>query len=530
MSGVTKTVIVLAGVNGKHERLRAALERTQVVADIARKHGNQVHYAFLGGALPPHGEIDEAVLEWMVALKEGSRDFKIDGANVHLIAGPREIQALSLVASGKHTAALKRYFEHSKLVECLGSEGMDAYGSNGIWLKCTSTHGGAIVGKLPGVGVMGANGPRAEWIDSPTTLTSIAWKDELNKRWLAAVADPAKLRDQQPAKWQFWMTIGVQSALDQEPFPAAGLGMEVRGSTAVFAHPSSTFGTVRRTILASEDNGEKRFSTAESWMDIGVNNDSLYWAVQTWCFATMRSMNAHTLPLLDLTPDLSELQYDVSCTLSSLVQHSERANALTPPVHPWADFGKLRGELGPCVISGREDGEVLRLVHWTGVGMPDAIMLLPEAYLRFVFSDYNSDLTTSVGMEGARAVSGFIVLNDNDIIPMRLPELSEAEQAHASTVLGSRLWKVSLRSSNTAIAKAIAAATPPWRQLLTYNVVGLQNPLGVTPGQRVPVGAGWQMFYTHCTTADPLSGLRVKWVFAPGEQANARDMPTLDVA
>lgn len=527
MSGVTKTVIVLAGLNGKQERLRAALERTKIVADMARKHGNQVHYAFLGGALPPHGDMDEAVLEWMVALKEGSREFDIDGANVHLVAGPREIQALSLVASGKHTAALKRYLEQSKLVECLGSEGMDVHGSKGLWLKCTSTHGGTIVGKLPGVGVMGANGPRAEWIDSPTALTNIAWKDELNKRWLAAVSAPAKLRDEQPGKWQFWMTIGVQSALDQEPFPAAGLGTETRSSTAVFAHPSSTFGTVRRTMVLDRDS--MLLVPAESWMDIGVNNNSLYWAVQTWCFATMRSMNAHTLPLLDLTPDLSELQYDVSCTLSSLVQHSERPDALTPPAHPWANFGKLCGELGPCVVAGREDSEVLRLVHWTGVGMPDAMMLLPEAYIRFVLRDYYSDLTTSVEMAGARAVSGFIVLNDDDIIPMRLPELSEAEQAHASTVLGSRLWKVSQRPPSTAMAKAIAAAAPPWRQLLTYNVVGLQNPIDVTPGQRVPVGAGWQMFYTHCTTEDPLSGLRVKWVFAPGEQADARDMPTLDV-
>jgi hypothetical protein len=450
-----------------------------------------------------------------------------DPRHVHLIAGPREIQALSVVAGGMASDATVQYLSASKLVECLGPDAMDDRGTNGLWVKCTgmSTTGGSIVGgnvvgKLPGVGVMGANGPRAEWIESPAVLSPIAWKDELNRRWQAVAANPKALRDASPDKWQFWMTLGLLGALDDEALPARGLDTAACKSTAVFARPAA-FGTIRRTLVI--DKQSLLITQGDVWMDIGPT-DSLYWAVQTWCSGTMRAMASHTLPMLDRTLNLSELQYDLNCTLSSLVQHSERASALTPPAHPWANFGKLRGQLGPCVCGGREGQEVLRAVHWRGPGMPDVLMLISEQYVRYALRDYFQTLVAARDM-GSRAVTGFLILHGQDLISMRIPGLSEAEQMHANEAMGARLWKLSTvkqsAESGEHAMQSVASAPSAWR---AAGASGL-----LTPGQRIE-STGQFIFYTHTTSSDPLQGLMVKWAFAPGEAADAKDMPTIDLA
>lgn len=526
MSGVTKSVVVVAGINGKHERLKAAMERTKPLADLAREKGNQVHYAFLGGALPPHGAVDEKVVDWLLALKRGSGEYGIEAGNVHLVVGPREVQALSSAASKPETP-LHAYLKASKFIECLGPEDMDKDGTGGLWLKSTSTQGGTLVGKLPGIGVMGANGPRAEWIESPTPLSAIEWKEELNKRWTEVANDPRTVREEAPNRWQFWMTLGVQSALDEELLPAQGLDTGGRKSLAVFARQTAAFGTVRRTLRI--DRTSMMMMPDQCWMDVGVTSDSLYWAVQTWCYGTMRAMNEHKLPMLDRMPTTSELQYDVSCTLGSLVQHAERTDALTPPVHPWANFGKLVGQLGPCVCGGRDGQEVLRVVHWAGPGMPDVLMLLPEAYVRYALSDYYRDMLSMTGM-GARAVAGFLVLEDHHVVPMRLPDVSEAEQADVAQTMGARVWKLpAARDRGDVAVKEMVAAPPAWRQLLKYKVAGAPATPDLVPGQRIDSASGRHIFYTHTTSADPLAGLFVKWVFAPGSTPEARDMPTLDL-
>ena len=115
---------------------------------------------------------------------------------------------------------------------------------------------------------------------------------------------------------------------------------------------------------------------------------------------------------------------------------------------------------------------------------------------------------------GGRAVSGFLVLDDENAIAMRAPGVSEAEQLHASEAMGARLWRLLASRDDEPALKDIVAAGPP-------------APL--TPGQRVD-SAGRHIFYTHTTADDPLAGLMVKWVFAPGEAADARDTPTLDLA
>lgn len=528
MNGVTKTVIMIAGVDGKMDRLNTAMARSKAVADIANANGNALHYVFIGGALPAPGAPDERVVDWMLAFKKGKGEPALASTRVHLVAGPREIQSLSTVLGNPSATLLRDYLQQTILVECIGHAGMDEKGTDGLWVKATSTQGGDMVGKLPGAGVIGAHGPRAEWVEPPTPLSPVKWKNELNERWAAVAANPRKIKEETPSQWQFWMSLAVQSALDDEKLPARGLNTEGCRSLAVFARPELPFGTVRRTLRI--DARSMAMLPEACWMDIGTAGDSLYWGVQTWCFSTMRAMNEHRLPMLDKTPDISELQYDVSCTLGSLVQHAERSDALTPPTHPWANFDRLRGQLGPCVCGGREGQEVMRVLHWTGPSMPAVVMLLPEAYVRYVLSDFYSDVVSARGM-GARAVSGFLVLHDEDMVPMRLPDVSEPEQLYAAESMGARLWRVPTRpraKSDGGVLREMAGAPPPWRELLQYNVIGAPDANKLLPGQRIDTAAGRHVFYTHTTTADPLAGLFVRWVFAPGSEA--RDMPTLDVA
>lgn len=559
MAGITRTVFVIGGLNGSKERLKVALDKTVSLSRVASARGNQVHIAFLGGALPPHGSVaKETALQHMVSIaKSGSAEHGVSAENVHLIVGPREIQALSILASpavgdGDSLPAqpedIREYLVLSKLLEWIGpaaplSEDERSIfprrgAAKGLWLKAVSTQGGSMVGKFPGVGVVGAgNKLRAEWINPPDEMTSLlAWKDKLNERWKLITQDPLRLRQEQPDRWQFWMTLGVQGTFDEEEKPASGLELKRDRSAAVFSRPIMPFGMIkstldieRRTLLSTP---------AETWMDVGVVDTGVTWAVQTWCYGTAKAMNAHALPMLDRTPSIAELQYDVSCTLSSLVQYADRAQgALEPPSHPWANFGNMQGVLGPCVVGGREGQEVLRVICWTAENAPAVTLLLSEAYVRHVLSDYYQDRLGEISL-GGRAVSGFLALSDEDEIPVRFPDLSEAEQSYAVQAFGSRIWRTghgsaSSRGSCTGALSDMQSAPASWRSLLSYAVEGSDSASSdaLRPGQRVHTSSGATVFYVHTTSADPLMGLGVRWVFAPKEGAGAaRDMPTLDVA
>lgn len=214
------------------------------------------------------------------------------------------------------------------------------------------------------------------------------------------------------------------------------------------------------------------------------------WMAATWCSSTKAAFDKRSSMILNRNITIDKLQYDVSCTLSSLVQHSERADALAQPRFPWRDFGSMRGQLGPAVKAGREGKEAMRAIHWKSHTTPDAIvMLLPEAYVRYMFKDYMSETEPRVKGSGC-IVGGKLVFSNGESIPMRRPDVSEAEQMVTAQMLGPRIWRMN----------ASAGGAPEY------------------------------VFETCASATDPLLGLEVKWTFAPGEGSNSRDMPTLDVA
>ena len=218
----------------------------------------------------------------------------------------------------------------------------------------------------------------------------------------------------------------------------------------------------------------------------------LDWMAVTWCGSTRAAFEQKSLVTLNRTIPIDKLQYDVNCTLSSLVQHSERADALAQPYFPWKNFTAMSGLLGPVVKAGRQGKESLRTIYWTCPSAPDVLMMLPESYVRFVLQDYAKHTAGQAARQSGGVVGERLDLSNGDIIQMRRPDVSEAEQLYTAQLLGPRIWRLLSTKGETGDAQG-------------------------------------HVFETCSSLSEPLRGLRVKWVFAPGEYANARDLPTLDV-
>lgn len=518
-NGVTRSVVVIAGVDGSLARLRAAMKRTSYVSSLAKRNGNRMSYVFLGGALPPESSRDEGVLHELLNLRRhGSEELGVKPGDVHLIVGAREMQALATLAEGpREEGPLWEYLRNSAFVECLGPQGMLETGRRGIWLKAMSTSG--VVGKLPGVGVAGADGGvRAEWIPPGKPLALIPWKDEVNRRWSEATADPwtCKSEDGTKHRYAFWLALAKGSLRERErafQHPAARLTNCDDGSPcdsiAVFARETAAFGAVRRSFTVD---GENRLQlSGQQWLDVGADSDSIFWASLSYCGSTKRALAAaHRPPTLDRTVDADELQRDVNVTLSSLVQHERRAqDALALPERPYAVTERLVGQVGPVVLAGRENDEAMRVVQFSMPGADDVLMLLPELYLQLALSRFNQEADTPFA-RGARAVAGFLVLRDEDAIQLVVPDVSASEQPEAAKQMGVRLWRLPQRTGRTAaMAEAIAKAG------------------NTQAGSAIAAPPGATIFHTATDATDPLAGIRVKWTFAPG--GAGRDLPTLVV-
>lgn len=520
LNGVTRSVIVLAGVDGRRERLHAAMQQTKYAASVAKRNGNRMSYVFLGGALPAEGVADEGVLSELVEFRrDGSVELGVKPEDVHLIVGAREMQALAAVAESSPPARvdslLWEYLRNSVFVECLGPPSMPDTGEGGIWLKAISTYG--VVGVLPGIGVAGADGEvRAQWIPPGKPLALIPWKNEVNRRWREATADPWKCKadDASVHRWRFWMALAADGLRRQDvPFQPCD-ECPSRDSIAVSARETVAFGAVRRpfTVDAVDAVGAvdavKPQRSCGVWLDVGAKGDSLYYAVLSNCGSTKTALAAaHKPPPPDRSMDAAELQCDVSITLSSLVQHDHRVDALAVPTHPYAVPEQLVGLIGPVVLSGRENAELLRVVQFSTHGANDVVVLLPELYVQMVLQRHHQEPVA--GQRGARAVAGFLVLRDEDVIDLKVPNVCASEQADAAAAMGTRIWRMPpTREPSVAVAKAMASAEAK------------------VAGSRVASPPGVAIFFTATDAMDPLAGLRVRWAFAPGSH-KTRDLPTL---
>lgn len=514
---------MIAGVDGSLARLRAAMKRTNYISTLAKRNGNRITYVFLGGALPPEGVLDElpeGVLNELLNLRRhGSEELGVKPEDVHFIVGAREMQALATVAEGpREEGPLWEYLRSSAFVECLGPQQMPDTGRKGIWLKAMSTVD--VVGRLPGIGVAGADGEvRAKWIPPGKPLSLISWKGEVNRRWSEATADPWMCKSEDGAKhrYAFWLALAAEGLREQGcafKNPAEGLTTCDEGSPcdtiAVFARETAVFGAVRRSFTVDAEN--RLQLSGDQWLDVGADSDSLYWASISYCGSTKRALAAaHRPPTPDRTMVADELQHDVNVTLSSLVQHERRAqDALAPPDRPYAITERLVGQVGPVVLAGRHNEEAMRVVQFSMHGADDVLLLLPELYMSgLALSRFNQETDTPYAL-GARAVAGFLALRDEDAIQLVVPDVSASEQSEAAKLMGMRIWRLPQRMGRTAaVEDAISKAD------------------NAKTGSAIAAPPGVTIFHTATDVTDPLAGLRVGWTFAPG--GAGRDLATLVV-
>lgn len=475
LKGVTPTVLVIAGMNGQSGRLDGALKTAAPLADLAKKQHNRIHVAFLGGV--GNSEIvAERLVEYTTVGVLGAKP-----EDVHLIAGDEELQMLLGSEGNVLGKSFVRYGQSAKWLECIGDDSMDANGSYGLWIKQS---GMPVSGDAALTSLLPSSGASAQWLATDKSMSLVKWKELMNKAFSEAV----KHRSDKSQMWQTFKEFWRTGIVSQKEDPTAGLNCAAHRSMAVFAIKTARpFGTVQRMLQVDKHNGSKR--PLSTWMDLGAQDPSIAVSASTWCGSTARGFRALQALTLDRTRTIDKLQYDVSCTLSSLVTHSQRQDALAQPHFPWRDFGRMQGHLGPCVLGGRESQEVLRAVHWKLADAPDVLMLLPEAYVRFMLEDYFQE-TEGLRRLTSGLVAGKLVLSDSHRIATRRPDLSEAEQVHACQVLGPRIWLLDESKSTTT-----------------------------------------QTFTTYTSISDPLAGLRVRWAFAPrvesGIALEAKDMPTL---
>jgi hypothetical protein len=306
------------------------------------------------------------------------------------------------------------------------------------------------------------------------------------------------------------------------------------------------------------DIGEENVTTKRttSWwvnVDTSAYTPNTAWGALSWCHNTQLLLTPPELHM-DRSISLLDWQFDVGCTLSALVQYTETdllENKLNPS-KPWERmFGTMSGTIGPLIRAGRDDSELLRAVWWSTrkgrhhtnskeAGLdaetpqeepspPDVLTLLPEAYLRHVLVDYYMDTQPDPsGWRCAGVVSGFLVLPDDAIVPMRVPGLSASEELDAAKAMGARIWRLSrcelreaTQNTNERVdtLKQMMEAPPEWTR------GGSSEQKLLTPGMQINSVAGKHIFYTSTSTRDPLTGLALRWTFAPGGPV----LPTLDV-
>jgi hypothetical protein len=397
-------------------------------------------------------------------------------------------------------------------------EGEDA--EDGLWLMHGGTNDGRVVGRLPRRGRVDENGvPVVEWEEARAPPADrAAWAAEINAAWKGFARQFAA--GSSLPQLTAWIAMALASSGEgplqsAKPVPLAGLDTESGLPTVgAVAQPAAPFGSLQRTLRVATPSLSKlttRWWTRTSTTGFG---SSTFWAAFSWCAKTQHAMEPPPARL-DRSVRLLDWQYDVSLTLTALVQNG------------WASsYGALRGGLGPVLRAGRDEAELLRTVWWVAPdgSAPPVLTLLPEAYVRHALADYYADtLPGPAGLACAGATSGFLELPAAAEIPIKAPGLTAAEQQDLVLSMGPRVWRLQRWTPSSEQAFREMAAAPAEHNPLVQQLDEAARQL--RPGDRIGSDASRRVYFASTHASDPLSGLIVRWAFAPG----GRDLPSLDV-
>jgi len=291
----------------------------------------------------------------------------------------------------------------------------------------------------------------------------------------------------------------------KEGLPFAKLGAE-SGMTAT---TNAGVSTIQRTIEWVVSDPRDVFcwpDTASVWSSVTSTGIAPAWAITTRCSKTISALTIPTLRL-DRQLTISDLQYDVSLTLASLISQTQ------------SKFETLKGVIGPVVLAGRNDDEPMRCIEWVDPLKPTehVLMLLPESYVRLTFPDYNGPEFGSV-----QWLSSFLCLNNSHAIPLQVKGC-QAEADEVVSQMGTRLWRLPLADSNSSTVMPTLQRADVARSTMYYKTQQDAARSTEKAGLRF-WSSTHTLFYTNTSSKDHLTGLRVRWVFA----ADRPQMPTLD--
>lgn len=218
------------------------------------------------------------------------------------------------------------------------------------------------------------------------------------------------------------------------------------------------------------------------------------WAVATRC----SNMAAALTPLpvrLDLGSSLADMQCDVSLTLQSLVSKT--------PLR----VDSMRGVVGPVVVAGRGDATPMRVVEWTSPAAPSnrVLMLLPETYVRVVLADYEASDATPI-----QWLYTVVCVDNASVIELCPDGRCQEEAEDFVRCRGARLWRLPPKPADVASCiDAVQRAGSATRTLRFRTQQEAAQAASVDDARvRSPTHT---IFRTVTTSADPFSGLRVRW-------------------
>lgn len=298
-------------------------------------------------------------------------------------------------------------------------------------------------------------------------------------------------------------TLRLDAVGSRLPFAAFDNASGILASTDLYAS------TMQRTIEWVVSDSRDVFcwpQTSAVWSSVSTSAVMPSWAISTSCMKMIAILTQPEIRL-DRQLTISDLQYDVSLTLASMLTQSK------------GKFDLLKGVLGPIVIAGRNNDEPMRCIEWrdTTDSVEHTLMLLPESYMRTVFPDYDGpEFTTN------QWLSGFLCLSNAHILPLKVKGC-QAEADEVIDSLGPRLWRMTGDGTDVELLVQALQRSDAVAASMAYRTQQDASKSVDKTGARVR-SSTHTIFQTTTSSKDHLSGLRVRWVFA----ADRSTMPTLD--
>jgi hypothetical protein len=343
---------------------------------------------------------------------------------------------------------------HGLLVECVAPPfGHDPV--DGIWLMHGGTSDGldgTIVGRLPVETVEKTDGIVVHWSEISHT-DQLEWKDALNNLWRVFV-DALIAGQVSSADLNRWIGLAIPDTGSGPTQSRAQNQLDGLGSSrfdsptiGLVGHIHAPFGTIR---LKTED----KHTVAMCGCACTDHYDSKYYAVATWCAKTKQDLVKHHH--VDRSLSLEEVQIDVDIVFSTLFQTL------------WIKNVETRGHIGPVVRAGRDNKELMRVVWWDD----DVITLLPEAYIRAVLEEAAQ---ISIPQSAVVAVVGNLLISraGGEVVPLKLGQLSPAEEIDERLEMGARIWKLIQHTSDETDGTAFHTRTSS-RDAFTGLRVGIE--------------------------------------------------------